>query len=406
MRYWVNFLHFFQPPTQKDLIVKDVAEKNYRKVIDVLKENSKAKLVLNISACLTEKLYQYGFKSLLKDISTLAEKGQIEFVESAKYHPILQFLPKKEVVRQIELNHKTNKKYFGKVYNPKGFYPPELFYTPGLAKTVDELGYKFILACEISYKGKLRNIKFDRLYKPKITKDLLVIYQSRRMSRRLGFRERLTTKKFLNEVDKFLKPEEYLMTVADGEFFGHRYKKRDIFFANILKSRELKTITASELIEIYKDKVSVTSTKRGFNCMLEDKKSSKLDNLWKSPDNEIQLLKWKLTNLAIKTIENADPKEFGYREARGILDTFLYSCHYWWASCWPWWSIEEVEKGTRGLMMAIKSLRPKKYKKVQKKAEELYAEIMNIVVDWHLSGEAQRRIDDFDVKYKNKWLDI
>lgn len=403
MRYWINFLHFFQPPNQIDIVIKTVARENYQKVINILKKNPKAKIVLNINACLTERLHWYGFDKLLKDITQLAEKGQIEFVESAKFHPILPLIPEKEIRRQIELNHKTNKKYFGRVYKPKGFFPPEMFYTKKLASIVEDIGYKWLILDEISYKGKLNGLKFNKIFKIKNTKNLKVIFRHRGLSRYFSFYKAIYKSDFLKAVKEKLEPGEYLVTAVDGEMFGHRYKNRERFLGNILRAPELKTITISELLRQYKNNIEEIRTFPGCWITLEGEKISRL---WNNPNNEIQILKWRLTNLVIKTINKANERDYGYEEARKILDTFLYSCHYWWASCWPWWSLEEIEKGSRGLLMAIKALKDKKYQKAQKQAEKLYNKTMQIAIDWHLSGEAQRRIDEFDRDFKDNWLDV
>ena len=68
-------------------------KESYQKLIQGLKENPNAKLTLNINACLTELLVENGFQALISDIKDSAQKGQIEFTGSAKYHAFLPLLP-------------------------------------------------------------------------------------------------------------------------------------------------------------------------------------------------------------------------------------------------------------------------------------------------------------------------
>ncbi len=86
---WANFLHIYQPPTQKEYWVKKIANESYRKVLKGFKKNPKAKVTLNINAILTELFDKYNCKDVIADIKKLAERGQIELTASAKYHPFL-----------------------------------------------------------------------------------------------------------------------------------------------------------------------------------------------------------------------------------------------------------------------------------------------------------------------------
>src|SRR3990167_11226497 len=105
--YWANFLHIYQPPTQKPYWVKRVTEESYRKIFRGLKDYPEAKLTLNISAVLVELLDQNGCDDVINDIGELLGRGQIELTGSAKFHPLLPKIPESEVVRQIELNDAT-----------------------------------------------------------------------------------------------------------------------------------------------------------------------------------------------------------------------------------------------------------------------------------------------------------
>ncbi|HLD11852.1 MAG TPA: polysaccharide deacetylase family protein, partial [Patescibacteria group bacterium] len=146
---WVNFLHIYQPPTQKPEILEKVVKESYRKVFAGLKKIPSAKVTLNISAALTELLVKYGYDDVIETIKELAEKGQIEFTGSAKYHPLLPRIPEEEIIRQVKLNIETNRKAFGDVFQPRGFFPPEMAFSRNVAEVVSKLGFEWIVADEL-----------------------------------------------------------------------------------------------------------------------------------------------------------------------------------------------------------------------------------------------------------------
>ncbi len=102
------FLHIYQPPTQSSEFVRKITGESYKRIIDLLEEYPRVKITLNINASLTQQLEREGFGTLIERIGKLGERGQIEFVGSGAYHPILPELPRKEIVRQIKLNTKIN----------------------------------------------------------------------------------------------------------------------------------------------------------------------------------------------------------------------------------------------------------------------------------------------------------
>ncbi len=135
--FWANFLHFYQPTTQSPDILEAVVNQSYRPLFSGLKEIPGAKINLNISAALSELLIKYEYRDVVEDIIELARNKKIEFTESAKYHAFLPRLPEEEIERQIKLNHESNKKIFGSaLYNPIGFFSPEMAYSFKIAKVV------------------------------------------------------------------------------------------------------------------------------------------------------------------------------------------------------------------------------------------------------------------------------
>ena len=137
---WANFLHIYQPPTQKPIWVKRIADESYRKIFKGLLEIPRARLSLNINSILCELLDQNGGMDVIKNIKKLVEKGNIELTGSAKYHAFLPLLPESEIERQILLNEESLNKYFGKSWKKGGFFSPEMAYSKKVAEDRKEGG--------------------------------------------------------------------------------------------------------------------------------------------------------------------------------------------------------------------------------------------------------------------------
>src|SRR3989338_6773401 len=150
MIYWAPFLHFYQPPTQFHAILKKVCNESYRPLVKMLLEHPGAKVTVNMCGVLTETLNDHGAGDILDGLKQLAKNKQLEFVDSGKYHPILPLLPQKEMRRQIRLNKKTNEFFFEDAYNPRGFFPPEMCYSPDTGRVIKALGYEWILISGIA----------------------------------------------------------------------------------------------------------------------------------------------------------------------------------------------------------------------------------------------------------------
>ena len=148
--YFAFLLHIYQPPVQIAPVVKKIVNESYRPLINALRDNPHAKISLNINATLTEQLDDYGFGDIIEGITTLASRNQIDFTGSAKFHPLLPLIPEPEVIRQIQLNHDTNKKYFGSVYKPRGFFPPEMAINNELFPALQKLKFDWVIASGIA----------------------------------------------------------------------------------------------------------------------------------------------------------------------------------------------------------------------------------------------------------------
>jgi len=384
---WANLLHIYQPPGQKKEIIQKVARESYLRIIEILKKRPSVKISLNINASLTEQLPAASLASMIADLKFLAARGQIEFTGSAKYHVILALLPQDEVIRQIELNNQTNQKFFGKLWQPTGFFIPELCYSKTAAKIIKKMGFKWIVLDELAYNGKFNQVKFDKKYVIK-NLGLPVFFRNTRVSNLFFTAEAKTINDFFRILKEDGRSENYLVTALDGENLGHHQKEMDELYEKLLDTERFKAVNFSEMSDIHRHAQKIEPVNSSWSSREEDLKRKIYYPLWKNPKNEIHRRQWQLTNLAISTL-GENKKNPNYKKAREKLDQALHSDQYWWASANPWWSVEIIENGAKMFLDTIAVLKSA-LPATLRKAKKLYQQISTLARKWQTIGRAQK----------------
>lgn len=396
--YWVNFLHIYQPPDQYEDLLRVLVETCYSKIFKILKENPTQKLTMNIAGALVEQLAKRGYSYLIEEIKFLLKNGQLELTDSAKYHAFLPLLPAEEIKRQILLNRITNKKYFGKIYNPKGIHLPEMAYSKKLGKIIADLGYEWTILNETSFKGKLfEKVETSKIFTLKGKPSLKILFRNRKISDLIqrGFIH--TPQDFYSALEnEKLKENEYLITAVDGETFGHHRPGLEKVLEKIYQEGKVKTFHVQDILKIVPINGEIDPIPGTWASLESEIRKKIYFAQWKYPNHPIHKKQWKLTYLAIKVVSK-NKNDPNYKKARKILDKALFSCQYWWAGAVPWWEIEYIEKGAFYLKKSIEILRnlPKKTKK---EAQKLYEEIITKAFDWERSGFAHKK----SIKYTQK----
>lgn len=383
---WANFLHFYQPHNQQFDILERIVNESYRKIIAGLASAPGAKITVNINGGLTEMLVKYGYKDVIDGLKDLAEKGQIEFTGSAKYHPFLPLLSEEEIARQIQLNQKTNKKYFGKVYNPQGFFSPELAYNKKVAKAAKKLGFKWILAEELANPQKC---DFKKIYSIKGLNGFKVIFRDKKISVLILSAVVRNLRSLFEELKDELEKDRYLLTVMDAETFGHHRPGLENLLFSILKSKKFKKATVSELVKRFEVKETVEPRDSTWSSEEQDfwleKEKKHSFTLWHHPENLIHKLQWEFTDFIVNLVKKLDRSKPWYQEVREKLDKALQSDQYWWASARPWWSLEMIEQGAFALRDVVASC-PTVSDKLREKAERYYRQIIDLAFQWQREG--------------------
>ncbi|HHU51913.1 MAG TPA: polysaccharide deacetylase family protein [Firmicutes bacterium] len=387
--YWANFIHLYQPPTQEEWIVRKVADECYRAVIRVLKENPQGKLTVNINGSLTEQFHKYGMSDILHDLGELADRGQIEFTGSAMYHPILPLIPEKEVRRQIRLNQEANRRYLGEIYQPRGFFPPEMCYSRRVAEIVKDEGFDWIIVDELSYNGRLGEVKNDRTYQVEGLDDFYIFFKERKHSAALTYGAYKDLTGLINGIGREkLKEESYLLTGTDGEIYGHHHHGLENLLREAFQSQELKTCVLSELLEFFPARENVETVAASWSTWVDELEKGIAYPQWQYPGNHLHDLQWRLTKLALQAVEGTGEDD----PARWYLDQGLHSCQYWWASCRQYFNVEMISKGADKLVEAVRA----KGDAVRlQEAEKLAKELKETAKEWERTGQARETIRQY-----------
>ena len=396
---WANFLHFYQPPTQKPFWVHKVTAEAYRPILEGFSRNKECKLTLNINGVLLELLDQYGEHDVLDLLRNLVSEGRIELTGSAKFHPLLPFMPEDEIIRQIRLNEETIRKYIGDSWQKRGFFPPEMGFDSRVGNIVRKLGYNWVIVDELSFPRDRRPMEHNTLYT--MEDDFFIYFRERQMSWFILSGQVGTGNLLVQSLGNRLSTDEYLLTAMDGETFGHHRPGLQELLFEVYGQRGIEPVLISDLPQFYSKRGKIEPVPSTWALMEKDLEERKPFSRWKDSDNIIQTKQWELTEFAIDAMRKADPKALGYDKARGILDRALHSDQYWWASARPWWSIEMVERGAKDLFMAVAAI-PDVDEDTRKLAHRLYEQIIFTAFDWQREGivDSLSKREDEDIRQR------
>ncbi|MFA5366884.1 MAG: hypothetical protein WC333_03305 [Dehalococcoidia bacterium] len=401
MIYWAPLLHFYQPPTQLHWVLRKVCIESYRPLVELFTDLPHAKVTININAVLTEMLYDHGYNDVVKGLQVLAKRGQVEFTGSGIYHPILPLIPQSEIARQISQNHKANKRLIGKLYNPKGFFPPEMCYSKRTLGSIVDSGHEWIIisgvACPVSWPMNIiHQVDADG------TK-IAVLFRDNILSNKISFHN-IDAKGFIEHLKQVQKSQKgkgdiYVVTAMDAETFGHHIQGWEkIFLAGVYQSLErdadapnksaskptapaasvsvhdpsritagqhdgflqlrevtegknIKAVTISELLDIFPRGETIEPRASSWSTELSDIEAGNPYPLWNSPDNRIHQYLWEhmeiamvIVNKALAVAKDNTAKQYA-DNARTLLDAAMHSDQFWWASRRPWWDPNLIHRG-------------------------------------------------------------
>jgi len=390
MIYWAQLLHFYQPPTQVASMLKKICNESYRPLIQVFKDYPHARATVNFNGVLTEMLMDCGHEDIIEGFRGLAEQGQLEFTGSGMYHPILPLIPEDEVLRQIRMNTHTNRRYFGEVYAPKGFFPPEMCYSRDILSPIMHSGYQWVILSGIACPTEWPMDVINKIEHDNGT--LSVFFRDDVLSNRISFQD-FGAKQFITHLEEWIGDKEniYVVTAMDAETYGHHIQDWEkTFLAEVYDELEpqletyedlkqskvlanqhmallgndeaaakIQTVTISELLELFQQGKTVDPKPSSWSTTADDIAAGNPYPLWKDPNNEIHRLQWEHLAICIdlvnKALKYADNKESRHSAAiaRRLLDRAEHSCQMWWASQRPMWDINLIHMGMLSQLRVI-----------------------------------------------------
>ena len=389
---WANFLHIYQPAGQEPDILKAVTNQSYIPILKGILEHPNVRLTFNITGALFEIFDKYGYTDVIDMIKELVKQGRLEITGSAKYHALLPFLEEKEIIRQIQANTETLKKYLGRDYAPTGFFPPEMAYSPLVGKVVSDLGFKWIILDEISFNGKTDQLTYDGVHGIKNT-NLKVVFRERRPSNLIMSSMVRSGDSLIEALGEENKNSRYLLTAMDGETFGHHRPGLEKLLFSIFELPEFQLVKISELIKEYKVINLIEPISATWASSEADIERGVQFLSWSNPDNIINTWQWELVNLALKSVYSMDILDSNYNSIRGQMDQALASDHFWWASAQPWWSLEEIERGAYTNLSVIRSV-PLVSSTDLSKASTLYEKIVSTAFQWKRTGKIYEMMEN------------
>lgn len=383
--YWANFLHFYQPAEQQPDILEAIVKQSYRPLLEGFKKRKRVRLTLNVNGSLLELFDKYRYRDLLDILRQLGKEKRIEFASSAKYHAILPFLNKDEIIRQIKINDETNKFFLGEAYKPAGFFPPEMAHKKELLPIVEELGFEWIILDEIACSGDVGKVDFTKIYKIR-GKNLKVFFRERRLSNLIMSAVVRSRDSLLEAMKEDLKINRFVLTAMDGETFGHHRPGLEKMLFEVFDAPEFELIPISEIPRHYHEIIDVEPVKSTWASSKQDIEKNIQFLSWSDPENMIHKWQWDLINLALNELYAMNKKHPRYALVRKKMDIALSSDHLFWASAKPWWSLEMIESGVYQLLQTIR-LVPDVSKEKLEKALDYYEKIISTAFNWQRTGK-------------------
>jgi alpha-amylase/alpha-mannosidase (GH57 family) len=366
--YWAQLLHFYQPPWQEHDVLRRIADESYRPLIRVLNAYEGARIAVNVNAVLSEMWLDHGMGDIVRGLGQLAERGQIEFVGSGRFHPILPLVTPALARRSISENRARNEASFGSHWQARGFFPPEMAIDRTTVQQAGETGHDWIAASGIACVDPWP--VHDLLTVETESGPMTVLFRDDRRSNNISFRVATATE-FVDDLSRWpdpAAPDAYVFTAMDAETFGHHIHGWEHEFLGAAyerltepgrTGRHVKMVQPGELAELFPLRPGSMPHASSWSTSAAEIHAGDAFPLWRSPGNILHRAQWELAETAVSLVElasaHADTEEARRYATRAdeALQPALHSCQFWWASRRPMWEPELVFKGLGLLMHTI-----------------------------------------------------
>lgn len=256
--------NYFDDHKNREILNK-VAKKCYLptnklmlELIKKYKDNDRQfKVSYSITGTALEQFKKYSPETL-RSFQRLAETGNVEFLSETYYHSLSYLYSKQEFKEQVKMHTEIIKELFDQ--EPKVFRNTELIFNNELAKTVQDMGYKAILAEGADHILEWRSPNY--VYTARTAKNIKLLLKNYKLSDDVAFRfgqkswkdHPLTAEKFAHWIHN--NNGHSVNLFMDYETFGeHQWEDTGIFKFlahlpdQLFKNPYTKFLTPSELAE-------------------------------------------------------------------------------------------------------------------------------------------------------------
>ncbi len=378
-KIWINFLHLYQPANVDAYHIQEAVNKSYYRLVRALEEHPQIKFTWNISGCLLQRWEEMNYFDLIQRIKKLVERKQLEITGTAAYHALLPLVGEAEVIEQIKANEVILQKHFGVKFKPKGFFLPEMAYSPEVAKIIKKRGYQWIILDEILYSGHLGQVDFNRVYTD-TNSGLKVVFRNRRQS----------SAYVPDNLKDFLADHDVVISATDAELYGLRHEDPTAELEKILKRDSFRTQLISDFITQREKTARVKILSGNWESTEKELKTNEPYALWQAKNHPIQKAIWELARYA-QSLDKKHRKDPNYYWYRWHLVRGLASCTFWWASGRDFshnfgpraWSPDEIERGINELIRSVRSLHSHLTRANKIKAEKMYLRLERLIWEKH-----------------------
>ncbi|OGG19429.1 hypothetical protein A2721_02785 [Candidatus Gottesmanbacteria bacterium RIFCSPHIGHO2_01_FULL_47_48] len=408
MPSWALILHFYQPPSQSLTLTELILRSSYLPFLDLLLTHPEIQMTLNISASLLLQLEQIKDHDFFEKIKALGNRGQIEFLNSAIFHPILPLTPLPVITRQIKENAEIVEKFCHSKPVP-GFFPPELAVDEKVLRLISkQMDFTIIDESSLNPNFDLKEIPKSSIFKFQIS-NFKFLVSSRSLTELIrGYPTVLHADKLITFINSQISvPKERganlkspLVSVSDAEVFGHHYSERTNLLRGLFESGGFRFIKATTALENLKSQVSSLKSSlvaSSWQTAREDIKAGVPFIFWNNPHNPLQKKYHRLAQMAYKFLKKCSQEESSshtIHSAEHYFDQGISSCHTYWLSNSPWWHPDLAELGARNLVKTIRTLPVAPSQKLA--AERFYHRFMLEVWNRHWSGEVENQYRLYD----------
>ncbi|MCP4761256.1 MAG: hypothetical protein GY870_05710, partial [archaeon] len=252
--------------------------------------------------------------------------------------------------------------FFGEVYKPRGFFPPEMAISEEIMNPVKEMGFDWIIGSGIANTTP----EFPTTHVTQHPNGLKLFFRDDVISIDCAFDNINTVDSFASRLKYKNQDHDYYVIIAmDGETFGHHVKHAITnflipLFQALPHRNDIKICTVSEIMEKFPTGSTQNPKASSWSTMSYDIENGNPFPLWLDPNNELHNDQYRFMMYSLTTIHlarkyydsmNNDQKGM-YDNARNFLDRGLHSCQEWWASKRPWYSPDMILRGLNEILLA------------------------------------------------------